>query len=119
MTSKEVCIKLGMSHDTLRYYERIGLLPRIKRDEKGYREFDESDCKLISFIKCMRGAGMSIKALMEYFELFQQGDETITARKELLEIEYVKMKKKKKEIEESMDRLEKKILIYEEQEKNK
>lgn len=96
MTSKEVCIKLGISHDTLRYYERIGLLPMIKRDKKGYRQFDENDCKLISFIKCMRGAGISIKVLMEYFELFRQGDKTITARKELLEIEYIKIKKKEK-----------------------
>ena len=72
MKISEVSKKFGVSEHTLRYYERIGLLPPVNRDKKGIRDYTEEDCEWISFIKCMRAAGLSIKTLIEYVTMFQE-----------------------------------------------
>ena len=84
MTITEVSKRYDLSADTLRYYERIGLIPPVNRNKSGIRDFTEEDCKWVEFIKCMRGAGLSIEVLTEYVQLFQQGNSTIKARKQLL-----------------------------------
>ena len=73
-----------MTADTLRYYERIGLLPPVTRTSGGIRNFTENDCNWVNFIKCMRDAGIPVEALIDYVNMFQQGDSTRRARKELL-----------------------------------
>lgn len=73
-----------MTADTLRYYERIGLLPPVTRTSGGIRNFTENDCNWVGFIKCMRDAGIPVEALIDYVNMFQQGDSTRAARKELL-----------------------------------
>ncbi len=84
MTIAQVSQKYGVSADTLRYYERIGLLPPVGRTKSGIRDYTEEDCNWVNFIKCMRSAGLPVETLIEYVGLFGQGDETIPARKELL-----------------------------------
>lgn len=66
--------------DTLRYYERIGLIPHVNRNKSGIRDYTEEDCNQVEFIKCMRNAGLPIEVLIEYVDMFQQGDETIETR---------------------------------------
>ena len=84
MTIAEVSRQFGITPDTLRYYERIGLIPPVPRTKSGIRDYDQTSCSWIEFIKCMRAAGLQIEALIEYVALFQQGDSTIGARKALL-----------------------------------
>ena len=84
MKIAEVSKEYGLSADTLRYYERIGLLRHVPRNKSGIRDYDEASCNAVEFVKCMRDAGMSIESLVEYMELLEQGDETTAARKELL-----------------------------------
>ena len=84
MKIAEVSKRYGVSTDTLRYYERIGLLRHVPRNRSGIRDYDEASCNAVEFVKCMRDAGMSIESLVEYMELIEQGDETRAARKELL-----------------------------------
>src|SRR6266540_6415845 len=84
MKIAEVSEKFGMSADTLRYYERVGLIPAVHRNEGGIRDYDELDLRRVDFIKCMRGAGLPVEVLIEYVALVQQGDKTIEARKEIL-----------------------------------
>lgn len=84
MTIAEVSKKYDLTADTLRYYERIGLLPSVNRNSSGNRDYTEEDCRWVHFIKCMRSAGLSIEVLIEYVSLFQQGNETTGIRKELL-----------------------------------
>ncbi|MDL2263067.1 MerR family transcriptional regulator [Synergistaceae bacterium OttesenSCG-928-I11] len=84
MTISEVCEKFALSQDTLRYYEKIGLLPRVQKNSGGFREFAERDCERIAMIKWMRDAGMSIKTLTQYIDMVPDGDKTIEARKKLL-----------------------------------
>ena len=84
MTIAEVSKKFDISADTLRYYERIGLIPPVPRTKGGLRDYDEESCGWIELMKCMRAAGVQIEALIEYVDLFQQGDDTLDARKALL-----------------------------------
>lgn len=84
MTIAEVAKKYELTPDTLRYYERIGLLPNVNRTVGGIRDYSETDCRWVEYIKCMRSAGISIDTLVEYVTLFHQGTDTIPARKKLL-----------------------------------
>ncbi len=84
MTITEVAKRYDVSADTLRYYERIGLLQPVSRSSGGNRKYSEQDCRWVEFIKCMRAAGISIQALQTYVKLFSQGVETIDERKLLL-----------------------------------
>ncbi|OYD07134.1 MerR family transcriptional regulator [Paludifilum halophilum] len=114
MMIAEVSEKLDISQDTLRYYERIGLLPRVNRNQSGIRDYSEEDCRWIEFIKCMRSAGLPIDVLIEYVRLFQQGDETMEARKEILIEQRKQLLKRMEDMQETLERLEYKIASYEE-----
>lgn len=119
MTIKEVSKKYDISEDTLRYYERIGLLPKVPRKKSGIRDFDDNSCKWIEFIKCMRSAGMRIEALIEYMNLFQEGKKTITARKNLLLEQREILEEKRNDITKTIERLDYKISLYNEIEAGK
>ena len=77
MTIAEVSKQYNISADTLRYYERIGLIPPVNRNKNGIRDYTDEDCKWVDFIKCMRSAGLPIEVLIEYVTLFRQGNSTI------------------------------------------
>jgi len=113
MQISEISDRYDLTKDTLRYYERIGLIPDIRRNSSGNRDYTENDCKWIEFIKCMRNAGLSIDTLIEYLELYQVGDSTIKARKELLTEERDKLADKIDEMQQTLDRLNHKINVYE------
>lgn len=113
MKIAEVSKKFGLSQDTLRYYERIGLLPNINRNKSGIRNYSEEDCRWVEFIKCMRNAGLPIEVLIEYVTLFQKGDETIAARKELLTEQRKLLVGKMDEMKKTLERLDYKIESYE------
>lgn len=112
MTISEVSKKYGISTDTLRYYERIGLIPKVGKNRSGNREFTEVDCNWVEFIKCMRGAGISVESLIDYVKLFQEGDYTIKARKQILVEEYEILSEKIKKMQEVQERLKFKIESY-------
>ena len=114
MTIKEVSEKYGISQDTLRYYERVQVIPAVTRTSGGIRDYQEEDLKWVELAVCMRNAGLPIESLIEYQKLFQAGDETIPARLELLQSQMEILKKQKEQIEEMMGRLSYKIDRYEE-----
>ena len=114
MTIKEVSEKYGISQDTLRYYERIGVIPEVTRTAGGIRDYQEKDVKWVELAVCMRNAGLPIESLIEYQRLYQIGDSTIQARMELLNGQMDVLKEQKKQIEETMARLAYKISRYEE-----
>ena len=113
MKIAEVSDQYGLSADTLRYYERVGLIPPVHRNEGGIRDYDELDLRRVDFIKCMRGAGLPIEVLIEYMELVQQGDKTIEARKEILVEQRDVVVARLEEIQKTLDRLNYKIDVYE------
>lgn len=114
MTIKEVAEKYGISQDTLRYYERVKVIPEVTRTAGGIRNYQESDLGWVELAICMRGAGLPIEALIEYQRLFQEGDSTIPARLQLLQEQMTTLEEQKAQIEKTMDRLAYKISRYEE-----
>ncbi|CEK29483.1 transcriptional regulator [[Clostridium] sordellii] len=113
MTITQVSEMFGLSQDTLRYYERIGLIPSINRSKGGKRDYTEEDCKWIEFIKCMRNAGLSIDVLINYVTLFKRGDETIEARKQILIEQRKVLIEKMNDMKQTIERLDFKIERYE------
>lgn len=114
MKIAEVSKLLDISADTLRYYERIGLIPKIHRDKSGNRDYTELNCKWIKFIKCMRNAGMPIEILIEYVTLLQEGEHTAGVRKELLLEQREHLQDKIDELQQMLSYLNGKIDKYDE-----
>ena len=113
MTIAQVSQKYGLSQDTLRYYERIGIIPPVPRNKSGIRDYDEVSCSWIELMKCMRSSGVQIEALIEYVSLFQQGDATLDARKALLVEQRDQLVSRMAEMQASLDLLNQKIDRYE------
>ena len=113
MTITEVSKKYGLTADTLRYYERIGLIPSVPRNKSGIRDYDDESCQWIELMKCMRKSGVQIDALIQYVSLFQEGDATLDARKNLLIDQRNQLAERMKDMQASLDRLNYKIERYE------
>ncbi len=113
MTIKEVSKKFGISQDTLRYYERVGMIPPVTRTSGGIRDYNESDLAWVSLAVCMRSAGLPIEAMIEYVKLYQQGDLTIPARLQLLLDQKAVLTEQIRQIEQTMKKLDYKISVYE------
>ncbi|UVI29093.1 MerR family transcriptional regulator [Paenibacillus spongiae] len=113
MLIAEVSGKFNLSQDTLRYYERVGLIPRVNRNKSGIRDYTEEDCRWVEFIKCMRGIGLPVEILIEYVGLYQQGDETVGARKELLIEQRRQLAARMEEMKKVLERMDDKIARYE------
>lgn len=112
MTIAEVCERFDLSQDTLRYYEKIGLIPTVQRKASGIRNYSEEDCKWVEFIKCMRSAGLTIEFLSEYIKLFNEGDSTLEKRRGLLVEQRKLLKEKMQEMQTTLDRLDRKVERY-------
>ena len=113
MKIAEVSEQYGLSADTLRYYERVGLIPPVNRSESGIRDYNELDLRRVDFIKCMRSAGLPIEVLIECVGLVQEGDKTIEARKDILKEQRALLAARMKEIQKTLDILDHKIEVYE------
>lgn len=74
MTIKEVSETYGLSQDTLRYYERVGMIPRVTRSQSGHRDYQEKDLGWVELAKCLRNAGLTVEAIVEYVRLSLEGD---------------------------------------------
>ena len=112
MKIAEVSKRYDISADTLRY-ERVGLLRNVARNASGIREYNETNCNAVEFVKCMRGAGVSIEALIEYMDLFEEGEHTAAARKTLLEEQRELVRSRIADLQAGLDRLDYKIAHYE------
>ena len=94
MTIKEVAEKTGVSADTLRYYERIGLLPAVPRKPNGIRDYDEFFIDWIAFIQDLKSVGMSLEAILDYISLAKLGEVSRKERKQLLvEVQHILLNK--------------------------
>ena len=113
MTIKEVSELYDISQDTLRYYERIGMIPPVTRTPSGIRDYQESDLGWVELAKCMRSAGLPVEALIEYVRLTQEGDATIPARLQLLTEQRESLLEQRAKIDTTLKRLSYKIHRYE------
>ena len=114
MTIKEVCEKYDITPDTLRYYERVGVIPEVSRTKGGIRDFSEQDIAWVENAICMRSAGVPVEMLIEYVRLYQEGDETFQARRDILVESREEIQKQLDKYQATMDRLNYKISKYDE-----
>ena len=99
MTIKEVSEKFNISSDTLRYYERVGMIPPVTRTSGGIRDYREEDLRWVELAICTRNADLPIEMMIEYVSLFRKGDSTIPARLDLLYTQMEVLTKQKEQIE--------------------
>lgn len=111
----EVAKKLGLSKDGLRYYEKEGLLPPIKRDASGYRSYSEADVEWIFLIRCLRDTDMPIFKIKQYVSLLMQGENNSIPERRAILKDHQKYIGEKISIYQMLARLiDKKIAFYDE-----
>lgn len=113
MTIKEVSEKYGISPDTLRYYERAGMIPPVTRTSSGRRDYQSDDLEWVEQAVCMRNAGLPVDALSEYVRLCRMGDATFPQRLQLLMQQRQSLLQQQKQLRDSLYRLDYKIQRYE------
>ena len=109
---KEVCDKLGISYETLRFYCKEGLIPNIHRDKNNWRVFDDRNVNWIEGLLCLRRCGMSLKDMKQYMNLCLKGKESIPERKEMLAKTRDELLAKQKELQEALDYIDDKQQYY-------
>jgi DNA-binding transcriptional MerR regulator len=112
MTIGEVAEKYGLSTDTLRYYERIGLIPQVQRNKHGNRDYNETNCQWVQMIKCLRSAGITIEFMIEFVRLFHQGEQTRPRRKQILQEQRDLLVQRIAEMRETLKILDTKLANY-------
>ena len=112
MTIKQVCSQYGLTPDTLRYYEKVGVIPEVHRTESGIRDYDETAIGWVENAVCMRSAGVPVESIIEYVRLYQAGDTTLQARRDLLKDVHTGLLKQRQQMDAAIDRLSFKIRRY-------
>ena len=84
LTIQQTASRTGFSEHTLRYYEKIGLIPPVERAPNGHRRYTDTDLGWIDFLKCLRSTGMPVAQMIEFTRLTHTGEHTIQARVAML-----------------------------------
>ncbi len=117
MTISEIAEKLGISTPTLRYYEKLGIIKNVHRNENGIRDYSEKDFEWLQFLMRLKKMKMPIAQVIEYAELRYQGEKTIGKRRQLLIAQRDKLLSQITELNESINYIEQKIEVYNAMEK--
>ena len=113
MKIAEVSEKYGIPQDTLRYYEREGVIPEIKRGNGNIRDYTEDDCKEIAFAQCLKSAGFTVEEIVEYRNLSKRGDETIPDRLALMQRKREDLLQQREALDKALKLLDHKVFCYE------
>src|SRR6476469_3987324 len=111
-TIQRAAEETGLSADTLRYYERIGILPGIGRSESGHRRFTDDDMGWIKLVQCLRATGLPLEDLHRYAELVQAGEHTASERLAILEAHKARIGSEMGELSIALERVDRKISGY-------
>ena len=114
LTVQQVAEKTGLSEHTLRYYERVGLIPPIQRASNGHRRYTEEDIGWLNFVRRLRSAGMPIAQVQRYVMLQRQGGSTLAERLEMLKEHRRAVQQQIDELSEHLQVLDYKIEYYSE-----
>lgn len=113
MTIKQVCQRYGLTQDTLRYYEKIGVIPPVHRSASGIRDYDEHALGWVENAVCLRNAGVPVESIAEYVKLYQAGDETFAARRDLLSHVLADLTEQRSQLDAAIQKLTYKVSRYE------
>jgi DNA-binding transcriptional MerR regulator len=112
---QEAAAQTGLTAHTLRYYERIGLVPFVDRNpSSGHRCYSDRDLQILEFLKRLRATGMSIQQMQRYVEMVVQGDTTIDERREMLYLHGARVREQMAELQITLERIDEKLARYEE-----
>jgi DNA-binding transcriptional MerR regulator len=111
-TISEVAACTGLSAHTLRWYERIGLMPHIDRSNTGQRRFSNKDLDWLAFVGKLRLTGMPVADMVRYAELVRAGEHTFAERQELLMATRDDVRQRIAELQEALTLLDFKIDLY-------
>ena len=109
----QVAEKTRLSTYTLRYYEKEGLLPFVKKSKSGLRVFSDNDLSWLSMIECLKETGMPLKGIKQYIDWYVEGDSTLPQRLEMFKQQKIRVKEQIEMLEKNMERINRKIEIYE------
>lgn len=113
MTIKQVCEKYDLTPDTLRYYEKIGVIPPVRRTNSGIRNYGETDVGWVENAVCLRSAGVPLERISEYVRLFQAGDRTFAERRDLLAQVLFDLRQQRAQLDAAIEKLSFKVSRYE------
>ncbi|MEU9254250.1 MerR family transcriptional regulator [Streptomyces sp. NPDC048270] len=111
-TISEVEARTGLTQHTLRWYERIGLMPHVDRSHSGQRRFSDKDLDWLAFVGKLRATGMSVADMVRYAELVREGEHTLDDRRELLEATRRDVRARISELTDALAVLDYKIDFY-------
>lgn len=111
-TISEVEARTGLSQHTLRWYERIGLMPHVDRSHSGQRRFTDDDLGWLAFVGKLRTTGMSVADMVRYAELVREGEHTVDQRRALLERTRHEVRARIAELNDALAVLDFKIDLY-------
>lgn len=111
-TISEVEARTGLTQHTLRWYERIGLMPHVDRSHSGQRRFSDKDLDWLAFVGKLRSTGMSVADMVSYAELVREGAHTVDRRRELLERTRCEVRSRITELTDALAVLDFKIDMY-------
>ena len=108
----QVAEKCGISAYTLRYYDKEGLLPFVKKTPSGLRNFSDQDIELLRIIECLKGTGMQIKDIRQYIVWMMQGNSTLRERLDMFERQKERLELQMRQLTDFMDKINFKIDFY-------
>lgn len=117
-TIGQVAKKLGLTAHTLRYYDKEGLLPFVKKGSSGARVFEDDDIDWLLILDCLKGTGMHLKDIKKYMDLCQIGDSTLRERLQMFEEQKIKIEEQLQQLSQYMEKIDFKIAYYKEAVKN-
>ncbi len=112
LSIQQFAARTGLSADTLRYYEKIGLLRHVARDANGFRVYGPRDLEWVSFVLRLKDTGMPLEDITRYADLREQGETTLAARQALLEAHAARLQARLQRDQEHLDALQAKIELY-------
>lgn len=108
----QVAKKLGLTTHTIRYYDKEGLLPFVRKGSSGARVFEEDDVDWLIIVECLKATGMPLKEIRKYILLCQQGDETLQMRFEMFKKQKIEIEKQMNTLKQYMEKIDFKIAYY-------
>lgn len=110
----QVATKTGLTVHTLRYYEKEGLLPFVRKSSSGLRMFSDNDLAWLSIIECLKETGMPLKGIKQYIDWFREGDATLPQRLEMFKQQQVKVLAQIEQFQKYLQKIDYKVRLYEE-----
>ena len=110
----QVAAKTGLTVHTLRYYEKEGLLPFVRKSSSGLLMFSDNDLGWLSIIECLKKTGMPLKGIKQYIDWFREGDSTLPQRLEMFKQQQLKVLAQIEQFQKYLQKIDYKVKLYEE-----